>query len=89
MTLRTTITGEAIVLTNVHGRCRWCQCTLRRPCVPGCKWTDRSETLCIECVELDAMVRTPAGRRFIAGLTQPLFAARRKERRRTTKAVRA
>lgn len=84
-TLRTTITGEAIVLTNVHGRCRWCQCTKRHRCVPDCEWTDRSETLCTECGELDAMVRTPTGRRFLAGLTQPLFEARRKARRATKK----
>jgi hypothetical protein len=66
---------EAIVMPDVAGRCRWCQCTARRPCPCGCSWGNARRSLCSACVDIDALARTPAGRKFLARLLQPIMAA--------------
>jgi hypothetical protein len=52
------------------GRCRWCGCPDHDPCPDGCGWTDRTETLCTACARLDGLLRSPTGRRTLAGLVQ-------------------
>lgn len=73
---------DAIVMPAAAGRCRWCQCTERRPCACGCWWANPGQSLCSACVEIDALARTPSGRKFLARLLQPLMAAAARERRR-------
>jgi hypothetical protein len=77
---------ETILIPHVYGRCRWCQCTDRRGCVGGCSWSNGDRSLCSNCDDIDKMVRTPSGRRFIAGLLMPLLraAANKRKRRRPT-----
>lgn len=48
------------------GTCRWCGCSELHGCAVGCSWANRQGTLCSECVELDRLVRSAAGRRTIA-----------------------
>lgn len=67
---------ESILIALVTGRCRWCQRTQRG----GAVWSDRLHTLCVPCVELDAIVRTPAGRQLVARMIQPLLDAAARER---------
>lgn len=76
---------ETIVIPKVRGRCRWCQCTTRHGCPCGCSWVDADRTLCSACVEIDSMARTPTGRKFLARLVHPLFAARERELEREAK----
>lgn len=64
---------DSIALADVSGRCRWCQCTARVPCKCGCSWANPRRSLCTACVEVDKLARTPAGRRVIARILQPLF----------------
>lgn len=52
-----------LMLKEVRGVCRWCRCTHRDPCVAGCGWANRRQTLCTECVEFDRLMRSTAGRR--------------------------
>ena len=49
-----------------RGRCRWCGCTWTRPCLGGCSWGNAQETLCSECVEVDRLIRSRAGRQELA-----------------------
>lgn len=67
---------ETIVVALVAGRCRWCQGTSRS----GAEWEDARHTLCRPCAEVDAIVRTPAGRRLVARMLLPLLCAAAKER---------
>lgn len=59
-----------IRVSLVPGRCRWCQCTYERPCANGCSWVERTQTLCSECVPLDATLQTQVGRRELAEFLQ-------------------
>jgi hypothetical protein len=68
---------ESILIALVTGRCRWCQRTGRSGVE---EWSDAKHTLCVPCAELDAVVRTPTGRRLIARLVQPLLDAAARER---------
>ena len=83
---------ETIVIAQVTGRCRWCQCTERNACPgpfgEGCSWANAARTLCSECVEVDAYIRTPAGRRALARLVQPVLAAAAAERRQVSRLTR-
>jgi hypothetical protein len=56
------------------GRCRWCGCTYERACAAGCSWANRQQTLCSECVKIDTLMRTIAGRRAIADLVAEALA---------------
>lgn len=66
------------------GRCRWCRCTYDNPCANGCGWADRAQTLCTECVPVDTVMQTAAGRRELAEFIQEhnfLAPAKAKRRR--------
>lgn len=54
-----------IAIPQTPGKCRWCGCTWDDPCPPGCGWANRDQTLCTECVDVDKLVRTKAGRRTL------------------------
>lgn len=71
---------DTILVPDIPDRCRWCGCTARRPCAGGCTWANARRSLCSGCVEIDAWVRTPAGRRTIARLVQPLTSAGKRTR---------
>jgi hypothetical protein len=62
--------AHAILLTQTPGRCRWCRCTEFEPCANGCGWANREQTLCTECVRLDTVMKTAAGRRELAEFVQ-------------------
>lgn len=67
---------ETVVMAGVMGRCRWCSATTRNVRQRECHWVDVSrKDLCSNCHELDRMVRTPAGRKFIALVLHPLLTA--------------
>lgn len=76
---------ETIVLPLISGRCRWCQNTTRG----GATWADRHQTLCLPCAELDTVVRTPAGRKLMARMIQPLFEAAARQRTQRARRPRA
>ena len=61
---------DDIRITLVKNRCRWCGCTNGRKCASGCAWVTADRTLCSNCAEIDAMVRNPAGRVYIAHAVQ-------------------
>ena len=55
-----------IVISETAGRCRWCRCTDTHGCANGCWWANDKHTLCSECVDLDAAMRSARGRAEIA-----------------------
>lgn len=57
-------------LSERSGRCRWCSCTERDPCLAGCGWANATATLCTECVPLDCAIKTAAGRQELAEFLQ-------------------
>lgn len=59
-----------IALVFRPGQCRWCGCTEYRPCLRGCGWVDRQQTLCSACQPLDQAMRTARGRQLLAQFTQ-------------------
>ena len=64
-----------IAIPERPGRCRWCGCTEFNACPVGCSWANRQQTLCSECVMLDALMRTVKGRRELAGFVQQNYEA--------------
>lgn len=37
----------------MKGRCRFCGCRDTHACAGGCSWTDRTSTVCTQCVDIE------------------------------------